>query len=248
MLSHHFSVRHTLLLSSIRRRVLSARRALLSPPNAQIERFVFVFTYGRSGSTLLMGLLNSIPGYCIRGENNNAVHSLFGFNSRIAEAKRSSLKNSERPGHPWFGLNLIDSAELQRAQRDMVVNAVIRPEAHHRVAGFKEIRFSEKEVPDFAGYIAYIEETFAPCKIVFNHRNLDHVARSGWWKALPEAPERLAVMEERFQTIPASDTIYHFSYDALCADPAYAAGLMEFLGETYDPKTVERVMSVRHSY
>ena len=30
--------------------------------------YLFVVTYGRSGSTLLMGLLNSIPGYLIRGE------------------------------------------------------------------------------------------------------------------------------------------------------------------------------------
>ena len=30
-------------------------------------------TYGRSGSTLVQGLLNSIPGYLIRGENSAAL-------------------------------------------------------------------------------------------------------------------------------------------------------------------------------
>ena len=47
---------------------------------SSIERrynFVFIFTYGRSGSTLLMGLLNSLPHYCIRGENNNLLHRLY---------------------------------------------------------------------------------------------------------------------------------------------------------------------------
>src|SRR5690606_25612278 len=118
-------MRPILRFASIRRRLGATKRALLAQPTAQIASLELVFTYGRSGSTLLMGLLNSIPGYCIRGENNNALHSLFGFNLRIAEARRSSLKNSERPGHPWFGLNLIDPDALQRAQRDLVVNQVL---------------------------------------------------------------------------------------------------------------------------
>src|SRR5688572_1085508 len=33
---------------------------------------LFIVTYGRSGSTLLQGVLNSIPGYLIRGENDGA--------------------------------------------------------------------------------------------------------------------------------------------------------------------------------
>jgi hypothetical protein len=40
-------------------------------------RLSFVVTYGRSGSTLLQGLLNSIPRYCIRGENYNAMFYMF---------------------------------------------------------------------------------------------------------------------------------------------------------------------------
>lgn len=34
---------------------------------------VLIITYGRSGSTLLQGILNSIPGYLIRGENENLM-------------------------------------------------------------------------------------------------------------------------------------------------------------------------------
>ena len=37
---------------------------------------VFVMTYGRSGSTLLMGILNSIPGWLLRGENRHAMRHL----------------------------------------------------------------------------------------------------------------------------------------------------------------------------
>ena len=44
--------------------------------NAVSEGFVFVVTYGRSGSTLLQNVLNTIPGYCIRGENANTLAHL----------------------------------------------------------------------------------------------------------------------------------------------------------------------------
>ena len=233
----------------VMRRFLSAlfaSKKTVQPP--KMDGYVFVFTYGRSGSTLLMGLLNSIPGFCIRGENNNAIYSLYEFSRRIAEAKVRSLKNSERPGHPWFGLNLVDEAALQTAQRDFFVNNVLRPESHHRIAGFKEIRFSEREVPDFAGYIDYIRTTFAPCKIIFNHRKLDDVARSSWWANMPEALDRITVMDERFWSIPADQDTFHFSYDSLCADPLYAGELMAFLGVPHDPAAVSAVLDVRHSY
>jgi hypothetical protein len=38
--------------------------------------YVFIVTYGRSGSTLLQGVLNSIPGYLVRGENRQALRHL----------------------------------------------------------------------------------------------------------------------------------------------------------------------------
>ena len=44
-----------------------------SPPRF---RTVNIVTYGRSGSTLLMGLLNAIDGYRIRGENFNCFEEL----------------------------------------------------------------------------------------------------------------------------------------------------------------------------
>jgi hypothetical protein len=242
------------VLSSIRRyfadRTKGAIRSFSLPGESQarIASYVFVFTYGRSGSTLLMGLLNSIPGYCIRGENNNAVYALYESNRRIEEARSQSLKNSERPGHPWFGLNLVSPEQLRNETRDLVTKVLLHPEPQHQVTGFKEIRFSEKEVPDFTGYLAFIQQTFAPAKIIFNHRNLESVARSGWWKTMPEALSRIEFMEGRFNEVPTSETIFHFSYDAFCADPSYAAGLMSFLGENYDPERVANVLATRHSY
>lgn len=221
---------------------------LLAPRRARIQSYVFVFTYGRSGSTLLMGLLNSLPGYCIRGENNNALHALYEYDRRLHEGRASSLKNSERPTHPWFGLHRADLEGTRADIRESFTRRVLTPEPGHRVAGFKEIRFSAREVPDFDGYVDFVRATFAPCKIIFNHRDLDAVARSSWWSSMPEAPTKLRFMEDRFNGVPAAADIYHFSYDRLCADPGYARELMRFLGEPYDEAAVRQLLAVRHSY
>ena len=66
---------------------------------------VFVMTYGRSGSTLLMGILNSIPGWLLRGENRNAMRHLYDFHrSGLAERARVDPDRASQPTHPWFGI------------------------------------------------------------------------------------------------------------------------------------------------
>ncbi len=49
--------------------------------------YLFVMTYGRSGSTLVSGLLNAVPGYLVRGENRNALLHLFRYHQSLATEK-----------------------------------------------------------------------------------------------------------------------------------------------------------------
>ena len=58
-------------------------------PASQGLGYVFVMTYGRSGSTLLMGLLNTIPGYLVRGENDDALRYLYDFHRTCVERSQS---------------------------------------------------------------------------------------------------------------------------------------------------------------
>lgn len=228
--------------------MLDLFRSLAGKPADPPRSYVFIVTYGRSGSTLLMGLLNSLPGYCIRGENGNALYGLFETHQRLLAARTERLKNSEQPTHPWFGLNLVDPAAVRAGMRRLFTDAVLCPEPQHRVIGFKEIRFSQVEVPLFEAYIEFVRDTFPDCKIIFNHRNLVDVAASGWWRNMPAAADKLAFMEARFEAIPSSAWAHHFSYDAFVADPAYAKGLMDFLGEPYDAEAMRRLLATRHSY
>src|SRR5215213_881342 len=73
-------------------------------PSAQGLGYVFVVTYGRSGSTLLMGLLNSIPGYLVRGENWDALHHLFEFHRTLEDGSRKwDRARLRQRTHPFYG-------------------------------------------------------------------------------------------------------------------------------------------------
>jgi hypothetical protein len=221
------------------------RRRRASP-----RRYVFICTYGRSGSTLLMGLINTIPHYRIRGENNNTLYPLFESWKALCNAKANGARNSERSTHPWYGLHQVQPERFAAALRDAFVENVLMPGPEDTVTGCKEIRFSEKEVPDFDGYIVFLRTVFAPARIIFNHRNLDDVAASEWWSNMPKAREKLTFMEERFRAVPAAGDVFHFDYDRLVGGGAqnHIGELFTFLGESSDPAAVDAVLGVRHSY
>ena len=66
---------------------------------------ILIITYGRSGSTLLQGVLNAIDGVLIRGENMNMCFHMF----KTYQAILTSKSKSERsPQSPFFGAKLLD--------------------------------------------------------------------------------------------------------------------------------------------
>ena len=69
-------------LQRLRRKLRRARRRLEEEAPRNDLSYVFICTYGRSGSTLLQGVLNSIPGYLIRG------HGLYTWGPRMEDALR----------------------------------------------------------------------------------------------------------------------------------------------------------------
>lgn len=211
--------------------------------------YVFIFTYGRSGSTLLMGLLNSLPHYCIRGENNNLLYRLYWSSEALNSALASpSAKNAAKPTNPWFGLDSTNPARFNERLIEAFVDDVLAPGRDHTTVGFKEIRFSQNEVPDFEGYIAFVRRSFPGCKIIFNHRNLTDVAASKWWSTMPAAPEKLQFIEDRFNSVPSGPDVLHFDYDRIDDGLDHVRELFTFLGERFDEAAVRQVLSVRHSY
>jgi hypothetical protein len=205
-----------------------------------------VVTYGRSGSTLLTGILNSIPGYLIRGENRDAVHHLFLFHKTLAtERVRAGQRRLRQRTHPFFGIGDFPLNRSLRQCRRLLLTTVMRPRPDTRVTGFKEIRWYH---PDLEEYVAWLREVFPQARFLVNTRNHDDVLKSGWW-ANGDHTAQLADIETRLLALADSlgDAAYRVHYDDYVADPCVLKGMFEWLGEEFDEEAVRRTLAVPHS-
>ena len=213
--------------------------------------YVFICTYGRSGSTLLQGVLNSIPGYLIRGENRQALRYLYDLHQTVMRQKRTfkGWINRGEPlpvSHPFYGIDgYPDTAH--RDFRRLALNLLLRPDEDTRVTGFKEIRWADDDV---LGYLQFLRNVFPDARFVINTRNLDDVARSAWWGEDPDARSVLERAEARLVDIERElgGSSYRVRYDEYVADPSVLQGLFDWLGEDFDLEAVRAVLDVEHSY
>lgn len=221
-------------------------------PSDLPQRFVFIVTYGRSGSTLLQNLLNALPGYQIRGENENAALHLaqswgkLEFSDQLKRRKRSKLV-TERSS-PWYGLENIEPAPYGTALAEAFTRNILRPDPGVQVCGFKEIRWHLH--PDsFWIYMRFLYQCFPNAQFIFNTRNLADVAKSGWWKdrATEDVMEMLQGAEKLYAAYIRKfpERCHALYYDEYVANPDVFRGLFKYLGEPYDPALVRQIMSQR---
>lgn len=226
------------------------------------DGYLFIVTYGRSGSTLTQGLVNAIPGYCIRGENGNLLHHLA---RAVAVADRADNLSWRRediarppeaqrpfltgiigtPADPWYGAEAIDPDALGRALADAFVREVLHPPEGTRVAGFKEIRWHE-DARFFPDFLRIVRRIFPRARFLFQTRDHEAVARSKWWGTRPREAvlAELARAEALYAAFLAEnpDCSLLIRYEDYAAGPEAARRIFDFLGEPFDPDRVAAVL------
>lgn len=215
-------------------------------PTPQAERYVFIVTYGRTGSTVLQKLLNTMPGVYVAGENHGIVRGLF-------EAWRNATVLQDRYGHghqavddPWYGALAADPDALAVQLRQAFLTTILKPPRGSRIIGFKEIRYL---VPDLAEQLAFMAMAFAPAAFVFNRRSVDAVAKSGWWKEADK--DKLAADVARFDAITSAfaaanpDRCIMLDYDRWTVDPDALRPVHDLLGAPFDGNRVAELLKVR---
>lgn len=230
--------------------------------HAPADGYVFVVTYGRSGSTLTQNLLNTIPGYAIRGENGNlteflahaidmvASHDMYRWRREDLPKRRSARRPYLRPilgkpHDPWAGAERVDPDTFALDLMNVFVKRVLRPPKDCRVAGFKEIRLHENPA-FFRTHLDTLRRYFPNARILFQRRNLEDVAQSGWWLAMPrdEVVAQLTRADGLFQAYAQDhpDVCHLVDYEALTASSDHARSLFDFLREPLDEAVLKRVL------
>ncbi len=212
-------------------------------------KFVFVVTYGRSGSTVLQTILQSIPGYHISGENSNCLFGLYKSVSMAKVARFEHGRNDHASSYPWFGADKIDPDRYAEKLTQVFTEEIIQPPVGTRVAGFKEIRFHSVGAEHFEDFLNFIHQYFASCKFVFNTRGWRELVRSGWWKnQRPERVEEIirdadAMYSEYLEKYPDRGVLLR--HEETRSDPMAFKPLFDFLEEPFDVDAIAAVASRR---
>ncbi|MEC3995782.1 sulfotransferase [Actinacidiphila sp. DG2A-62] len=219
-------------------------------PARDADRFgyLFLLTYGRSGSTLLQNLLSTAPGVLIRGENQGVLYHLCQYHSRVLHHRDRLAPNAPLPStHPWWGIDGYPEQYALDALRHLVLDTLIRPLPDSRVVGFKEIDWPSGALP---GYVSFLRAVFPGARFVVNTRDLEATSRSKWWARRPDAAEHLAGLERQLLDVAEElgDDAFRVHYDDYCADHDALRPLFDWLDAPFDRDLVDAVMTLRHSY
>jgi len=148
-------------------------------------RYVFVVTYGRSGSTLVQGLLNAMPRTLMRGENNFYLLHLFHALHAVRQFRREHWKhNPDRAISAFYGLDQIRRGPFLQATNDIVTSTVLgdNPPGAYDVLGFKEVLWHRIEPEETAEFFEWLEQCFPDIGYVLNTRDPQECLGSGFWQ------------------------------------------------------------------
>lgn len=213
---------------------------------------ILIITYGRSGSTLLQGILNSIEGILIRGENYNFCYDLYKAYMNIKASRKHCGKN---PQQPWYGCNSLDENlflnDIQNTVKSLLIGDMTKSN-FIKCYGFKEIRYIKQHVPNFDDYLKFLRKIFPKPAFIFNLRNIDAVAKSKWWAYMqyPEVEKILTETEFKFKSYYNNhkDHSYITKYEEIVNKPSSLKNLFDFLGVEYSLKKINEILNHKHSY
>jgi len=215
---------------------------------------VLIVTYGRSGSTLLQGILNNIDGVLVRGENNNFIYGLYEAYKKLIDTHNH--KKTSQANHPWYGAGEINLELFLDYCQEMVRNILLADKKHDKnilCYGFKEIRYFEvyQQQKDIADYLDFLAKIFPKPAFIFNVRNLDDVLKSGWWASTDRAESRTEIMnlETAFHNYQKThpENTFIISYEEVVSESNNFQLLFNFLGAEY-PENIDKILLTPHSY
>ena len=199
-----------------------------------MAEFVVILSQGRSGSTLLMRMLNGVPGVRIAGENEKALDHLRQF-IRCFEIA-TTRHDTEFYRLAW---KLPCPLEGIKRKTASFLADLYDPDGNARLVGFKEIRYGRfGSYDDFCGDIAFLRDLIPTVKIVLNTRRTEDAIKSAWWAQNPEQSKRtLDRSRSYFERYHCEhpDHTFLMPYEEIHDGSRQMAAMFDFLGLEFTP-------------
>ena len=157
-------------------------QAVTQPPT---PRFVFVVTYGRSGSTLTQGMLNTLPRTLVRGENNLYLLPMFRAYASLETFKdKFGGPGAAKASSAFYGLREVDLDAFAASVRQLVQQQLLGDVAPSDVdrLGFKEVLWHRIKPEEWSGFFGFMDLAFDEPLYVLNRRDVAMTSTSGFWQ------------------------------------------------------------------
>jgi hypothetical protein len=209
--------------------------------------FVVIVTAGRTGSTLLQGILNNFDGFLIKGENSGFVTALYGAYQSILTSQ--PRMETSTPRSPWFGVRTFSEETFFNDAAAMIFSQFIDvPLESLKAIGFKEIRWMFDEKTPLWGVLDFIEKLFPNAKFIFLTRDRAQMMKSGWW--IGEDNSVTHFILDQFELLARHapvKNLFEIDYSNLVTGDAKLLELCSFLGQRYSEK-IEKTLQLEHGY
>lgn len=215
-----------------------------------MDKIVLICATGRSGSTTMQRILNTIPNSNFCGENFGAINSLLAFYKRLKHAAVNFI-----PGHftptsydqllainfkpSWY--NSFNFQEIVNNIRLMITN-MFKNSPTTNVWGFKEIRYDGENIK----YIQEFKELFPQTKVIIQIReNIVAQSKSSWHKKNKNAVLELHKQNNYFKDFYNKNKSYCYltTFEKMF-DKNNIKNIFNFIdcSEHYDEKKVDEIL------
>ena len=214
---------------------------------------LFILCYGRTGSTVVQNLLNSLDGYCIKGERKGVLNCFATAANRVRSDIESFSESdiSRRQRSPHYGISEVNADEFDAALASVYREQLLKPPAGTRVVGTKDVSMDATWMSDleFANLITFILRAFENPRIVFLTRNHTEVRQSGWWRDMSahDVENIITCTDRRFRDANSEhpEQTFILDYSEFKDSEEGLRRLLDWLGEDYDEEVITAISNDR---
>lgn len=215
------------------------------------DKIVLICATGRSGSTTMQRIINTIPNSNICGENYGAINSILEFYRRLKTTTKEYVPGHLRPATfedivsknvkpSWY--NSYNLEKIIQMIKITIINMFKNLESTN-IWGFKEIRYDSGNI----NYVKDFKELFPQTKVIIQIReNIKLQSKSGWLKDDKNAIKFLTQTNKELVNFALANKewCYLTSFERMF-DKNSLKNLFSFIGcgENYDENKITEILN-----
>ncbi len=180
-----------------------------------MDKIILICATGRSGSTTLQRIINTIPNSNICGENNGAINNLLEFYKNIKFSSKTHIPGNFNPTDynqiilqnykpAWY--NSYNFNQIKNIIQ-LLITQMFKNSETTTIWGFKEIRYFNGNI----NLIKEFKELFPQTKVIIQVKlDILSQSKSGWFKNDKNAINTLKKYNEELNDFYKNNTSYCF--------------------------------------